>query len=255
MKKLSALFLLLFCFSLSQAYAQFEGKVVFNNYDIESGSRVKGDDSFTMYITPDRMLLQGENSYNVRGNFTTEGLLIRHKERDFVFLNGEKTAMKITKEGITSFMNLFGDDADEEVEETESDFSYTQTGESKNINGFTAEKFVFTEDDSNDRVEVWMTRDLDINWGILAEPWGDNMQFLTDSELPFNLIFKEGYFPVKWDQYEDGELTESMEAEVTSTDIAREAVEISPDIKVVSLSDYLFEQMRKNAQQNEGDSK
>lgn len=256
MKKLSVLFLLLFCFSLSQGFAQFEGKIVFNNYDIESGSREKGDDSFTMYITPDRMLVQGENSYNVQGNFKTEGLLIRHKERDFVFLTGDKTAMKITKEGITSFMNMFGDDTDQDVKKAESDFNYTRTGESKNISGYNAEKFVFTSDDSDDKVEVWMTKGLDINWGILAEPWGDNLQFITSDELPFNLIFEEGYFPVAWHQYEDGELTESIEAEISSSPVASSVVEIASDIKVVSLQDYIFEQMRKNAQQqNSGDSK
>jgi hypothetical protein len=246
MKKLSLLAILIFCFSLNQSLAQFEGKIRFQDYEIKSGDKQKDDDAFTMFVTKDRILLKGDKGYKVGGSLETEGVLIRHKEKDFVFMTGEKEAMSISKSGITSFMNMFGGDARGELKQAESNIKIKKTGESKKLNGYSAEKFVITDRKKPAaRSEVWMTKAVDINWGILAESWGDNLKGFTGSELPLDLIFNEGYFPILWEQYENDTLTDVVETEITATDIAREMVEISSDVKVLSFQNYLFEQMRK----------
>ncbi len=248
MKKLSLVPVLFLCFSFNPAFAQFEGKIQFDNYKMVSGEKQKDDNSFIMFITPDRILLEGNNdeSYKVGGSLETEGILVRHKEKDFVFLTGEKQAMKISKDGITSFMNMFGDDAKQSMDQAESNIKYEKTGESKEVGGYSCDKFIFTDTEKPDeRSEVWMTKGLDINWGMLSEPWGENMKGFAGSDLPLDLIFEEGYFPIKWEQYQGDTLTETADATVTSTDVARSMVELSPDIQIVSLQEYLFKQMRK----------
>lgn len=246
MKKLSFLFLILFFFSFGEAFGQFEGRIQFKNYDVVSGEKeLNEDDGFTLFVTPDRMLLQGESSYKVGGSLETEGILIRHQEQDFVFLTGDKQAMQITKAGITSFMNMFGSDGQGEVERAESNLKYQKTGESRQIAGYACDKFVFSDkDEPNNYTVVWMTKDLNINWGILAEPWGDNMKGFADSDLPLNLFFEEGYFPMKWEHYENDRLESVTDVDVTPTDVARSIIEIESDVKIVSLQDYLFQQMR-----------
>lgn len=248
MKKISLVSALFLCFSFNPAFAQFEGKIQFDNYEIVSGEKQKDDDSFVMFITPDRILLEGnsDKSYKVGGSLETEGILVRHKEKDFVFLTGEKRAMKISKDGITSFMNMFGEDAKQSMDQAESNIKYEKTGESEEVGGYPCDKFIFTDSEKPDeRSEVWMTKELDINWGMLSEPWGENMKGFAGSDLPLELIFDEGYFPIKWEQYQGDTLTETANATVSSTDVARSMVELSPDIQIVSLQEYLFEQMRK----------
>lgn len=247
MKKLSLLTVLFFCFSLNQSYAQFEGQIQIDSYEIESGEKQKDDDSFTMYITKDRILLQGDQGYKVGGQLETEGILVRHKEKDFVFLTGEKQAMQITKAGITSFMNMFGDDARGEVQNAESNLTIKRTGESQQVNGYSSEKFIITNTEKpEERSEVWMTKGVDINWGILAESWDSNMKGFSGGDFPLNLIFDEGYFPVKWEQFKNDTQISGADVEVTSTDVARSKVELPSDVKIVSLQDYLFQQMRKS---------
>lgn len=246
MKKLLFLFILVFCFALSDSFGQFEGRIQFKSYEVESGEKeLDEDDGFTLLITPDRMLLQGESRYKVGGALETEGILIRHNEKDFVFLTGERRAMRITKAGITSFMNMFGSDARGDVAEAEQTMDFRNTGEQARVQGYAAEKFVITDsDEPNEHSEVWMTRELDINWGILAEPWGDNMKGFAGSDLPLSLFFEDGYFPVKWEHYKNDELTSVTEVEVTPTAIERSMVDIESNVEIVSLQDYLFQQAR-----------
>ena len=247
MKKISVAFVLFFGLAFNHAEAQFEGKIQFQDYEIKSGEKVKDNDAFIMYVTSDRILLQGDQGYKVGGTLETEGILVRHKEKDFVFLTGKKQAMQITKSGITSFMNMFGNDAKGKAESAESNLKIKNTGENKQVNGYDAEKFIITDTEKPDeRSEVWMTKGLDINWGILAESWDTNMDGFTGGNLPLNLIFDEGYFPIKWEQFKNGKQISGADVEVTSTDIARSKVELPSDVKVVSLQDYLFQQMRNN---------
>ncbi len=246
MKKLSLIALLVFGFSFGNAVAQFEGTIEFTGYEMTNGEKQPAEDAFTLFITPESMLLQGSEGYKMGGKIHTEGILIRHNEKDFVVLTGENRAMRITKEGITSMMNMFGGDAksdvQREMEEANSNMNIEATGESMTIGGYATEKFVITDKENPDKQGVaWMTKGLDINWGILAEPWGDNMGGIDMNNFPKELIFDDGYFPVKWEQYENGALTSSWEATITKTDLARSKVQIPSNVKVLNWQQFLFE--------------
>lgn len=246
MKKLSLIAILVLGFSFGNAMAQFEGTIEFTGYEVTNGEKQQQDDAFTLFITPESMLLQGKEGYKVGGKIQTEGILIRHNEKDFVILTGENRAMRITKDGITSMMNMFGGDAQndvqKEMEEASSNLNIEATGESMSIDGYTAEKFIITDKEETGKQGVaWMTKGLDINWGILAEPWGNSMGGVDINNFPRELIFDDGYFPVKWEQYEDGALTSSWEAKITKTNLARSKVQIPSDVKVMNWQQFLFE--------------
>lgn len=244
MKKQSSLFftLLLLFLTTDYAHAQFEGKVVYNSYELESGEKVNRD-RFTMFVTPDRILLQGDNSYDFMGNIKTEGVLIRLDFEDFVFLTGKDKALKISKMDITSMMNLFGGNSDEKGSDTE--INYERTGERENINGFDSEKFIFSDEENNgDYVTVWMTQDLKFNWGMLAEPWGDGVEGMISGDFPISLIFEEGYFPLRIESYQSGVLKTVTEAgEINESSIAKAMVQIPSGVSVLSLQNYLFQQL------------
>ena len=59
------------------ALAQFEGTVRYSSYEIKNGNQKESQDQFVMHVTPDRIMLQGENKYDFIGNIKTEGVLIR----------------------------------------------------------------------------------------------------------------------------------------------------------------------------------
>lgn len=245
MKKRSPviLALLLIFVSADYSFAQFEGKVVYSSYELESGEKVNKD-RFTMFVTADRILLQGENRYDFMGDIKTEGVLVRLDFEDFVFLTGDEKALKISKTDITSIMNMFGNGS-EANSDSDLEVGYEKTGESEMISGYSSEKFIFSEEDqSNDYVEVWMTRDLRFNWGMLAEPWGNDIDGMINGDFPVSLIFEDGYFPLRIEAYSDGELKSITEAvEINESSIAKAMVQIPSGVAVLSLQNYLFQKL------------
>ncbi len=225
--------------------AQFEGRILYDSYEIDaSGARQKGD-QFTMHITPERILLQGENRYSFVGSIQTEGVLVRLDYEDFIFLTGSAEVLKISKADIVAMMNMFGGGNGEDIEP---DVNYRHTGENKTIKGYRCEKFVFTDKENPAYTsEIWMTKGVNINWGMLAEPWGDKTEKMLGEDIPFKLIFEEGYLPLVVESYDNGNLTSIMEAtEISETSIAKALVQIPSGVKMLSFQDYLFRKMSQN---------
>jgi len=238
--------LFMLAFFVQPVYAQFEGKITFNEYDYSAKGSKQKQDQFTMYITPDRILLQGDKDYKVMGSIRTEGILVRLDFKDFVFLTGDSKVLKISKSDINSMMNMFGDDNSSSQSNAGTDkIDYDKTGETKTIQGYKCEKFVFHDKDhETKKTVVWMTKGIDVNWGMLAEPWGNNVDNMITGDFPTDLIFKEKYFPLKADSYEDDELASTIEAsEVKKSSIARAMVQVPSGVKVLSFQDYLFQKM------------
>lgn len=247
-KTFSSLFslLLLTIMIAGPAKAQFEGKIQYSSYEFSSdGSKEKSDD-FTMFITPERILLQGNNEYKVMGSIKTEGILVRLDFEDFVFLSGDQSALKISKADITSMMNMFDNGSKNSRKELEdTDVDYEKTGEKSSIKGYSAEKFIFRDKEAkNEHSVVWMTRDIDVNWGMLAEPWGNSSGQNIAAGLPTDLIFKEKHFPLKMENYKNDKLVGMTEVtEISRSNVARGMVQVPSGIKVLSFQDYLFQKM------------
>ena len=235
---------LFFLFSLSSVQAQFEGKIVFDSYEVSPDGSRKQIDQYNLFITNDRILLDGNKKYNVVGSIQTEGVLVRLDFEDFVFLNGEETALKISKQDITSMMNFFTNGNSENIVDGEQ-LNYRKTGERKVIKGYSTEEFIFTDrDNSNDYAVVWMTDNLKVDWGMLSEKWGNADLDMLGEDLSFDLVFKEGYFPLLMEAYRAGELRELTEvSHISESSIARAMVQIPSGVKVLSFQDYLFSKM------------
>jgi len=237
--------LMVACFT-QPATAQFEGKISFSSYDYSAQGTEEKQDEFTMFLTPDRILLQGDKKYDFMGSIKTEGVLVRLDFQDFVFLTGDEKALKISKTDITSMMNMFdnGGNQSKEVADKGDDIDYERTNETATIKGYNCEKFIFRdEENKNSHTEVWMTKELQVNWGMLAESWDGNAKAIINS-LPTDLVFKENYFPLKVEVFQNEELTSRMEAtEVNESSIARAMVQVPSGVEVLSFQDYLFQKM------------
>ncbi|MDZ7773731.1 MAG: DUF4412 domain-containing protein [Balneolaceae bacterium] len=232
------------------ALAQFQGTITFDSYQIEDGER-RDADTFTLHLTPERILLQGEYSYDSNMPFKTEGMLVRLDFEDFVFLTGNDMALTITKDDLTSFMTMFSGEAasmQQQAEEADERIDYERTGEMRQIQGYSCEKFVFRDrENPNQHTEIWMTDGLDINWGMLAESWLDSPSMLGGSDLSFTPVFQEGFFPMRIDHFgEDGKVSVTEVRSIDQSSVARAMVEIPSGVQVLSLQDFLFQQMNGN---------
>lgn len=237
--------LLVASFSQQPAAAQFEGKITFDSYTYSSEGVEEKDDNFTLFVTPDRILLQGEKEYGFMESIQTEGVLVRLDFEDFVFLTGNNEALKISKSDITSMMSMFenGQNASKAADKADN-VDYERTGETTTIHGYEVDKFIFRDNDEpNEHTEVWMTNQLDVNWGMLAEGWSGSAQNIISS-LPTNLVFNEKYFPLQVEVFNNDQLVSKLEAtEVNTSSIAKAMVQVPSGVKVLSFQDYLFQKM------------
>lgn len=232
--------LMVACFT-QPAVGQFEGKITYSSYEYsDEGNRAKQDE-FTLYITPQRIMLQGNKGYRFMGSIETEGVLVRLDQQDFIFMTGEEEALSITKSDIVSMMNMFGSNTN--TSGNDEQINYTRTNDSKTIKGYECDKFVF-RDDEGEKTVVWMTKAIDVNWGMLAEPWGNNADNLISGGFPMDVIFKEKYFPIKVEGYKNGQVVSVLEAtEIKKSPVPASIVEVPPGIQVLSFQDYLFRKM------------
>lgn len=236
-------FIMVACFT-QPVSAQFEGKISFTSYEYSAEGTEEKQDEFTMFITPDRILLQGEKEYKFMDAIETEGVLVRLDFQDFVFLTGDKNVLKISKSDITGMMNFLGNASSSDVTKQTEGINYERTNETATIKGYECEKFIFRdEDDADQHTEVWMTKQLKMNWGMLAEPWSGGAGAIVNS-LPMDLVFKEDYFPLKVEAYQNGKLVSTLEAtEVNGSPIAKAMVQVPSGVQVLSFQDYLFQVM------------
>lgn len=244
MKKTISLFAIIFTVCSINAYAQFEGKIAYKVYEMDNGSQQQKE-NFTAFITPQRILFQGSESMEVPGNIETQGLLVRLDKKDFVLFTSSNSALSITKSEVTSFMNMFGQKSSGTSSKIKKSVNIEQTGETKTIGGYQAQKFVITDpNEKNKKAVLWMTQEVDINWGMIADPWGNSMQFMTDDDFPTKLIFKEGWLPLQGEFYEKGQVEGGLTAKVQAVNVDKSRVHLSPDVTVKSLGQYLFNSMR-----------
>jgi len=242
MKKASYLFsamLMVACFT-QPVSAQFEGQITYESYEYEEDEKQKTDE-FALFITPERILLQGEKQYQFMDAIETEGVLVRLDFEDFVFLTGEDNVLKISKMDITSFMNMVSGESDtQEMEEQTENINYERTGETQTIRGYDSEKIIFRDDsEGGEYMAVWMTKDINVNWGMLAEPWSGDIEAVINN-FPMKLIFEENYFPVRAENYDGNGLKSVIEAtEINESSVARAMVNIPSGVKVLGLWDFL----------------
>jgi len=234
-------------FGLS-AQAQFQGHIVMNLYSEEKG--VQETNMVNMYVTGDRIMLQGDESVKLQKGLNAQGLLVRHDKNDFIVLTGEKDAMQITKNDIESMMQMasaFG--GNNQSPDATPKTSYRYTDRTKTILGYEcAEMIIEEEGKKDDYLSVWLTKGIDINWGMLAEPWKNMSADIENSfKIPRDAVFSSDNFPLLVERYKNGKV--ATVAEVTQlerTSVAKAMVELPQGVNLVGFGDFMFRMMMQN---------
>ncbi|MGN8224242.1 DUF4412 domain-containing protein [Gracilimonas sp. BCB1] len=242
----TALFLLAILYS-SSAFAQFEGHITMNLYGENNGQKEVSE--LNLYATADRIMIKGEESLEVMGKVSAGGLLIRNDMKDFIIMTEKDKALQATKTGIESLVEMLfswaGESESSSSDTPEAEYEYTDR--TKTILGYeTTELIVRSTDDPENYLSVWLTPGIDINWGMLAEPW-KGMPKDIDKELngmSQDVIFKGKNFPLMIEVVEGEERQVVMDVKnVNRSSIAKAMVEVPSGVQLISLQEYIFSMM------------
>lgn len=242
----TALFLLAILYS-SSAFAQFEGHITMNLYGENNGQKEVSE--LNLYATADRIMIKGEESLEVMGKVSAGGLLIRNDMKDFIIMTEKDKALQATKTGIESLVEMLfswaGESESSSSDAPEAEYEYTDR--TKTILGYeTTELIVRSTEDPENYLSVWLTPGIDINWGMLAEPW-KGMPKDIDKELngmSQDVIFKGKNFPLMIEVVEGDERHVVMDVKnVNRSSIAKAMVEVPSGVQLISLQEYIFSMM------------
>ncbi|HBX66733.1 MAG TPA: hypothetical protein DEG32_11455 [Balneolaceae bacterium] len=239
-------FALLIALSSSAAYAQFEGQVTMNLFSYDNGQPEVSE--LNLFATKDRIMIKGEENMELMGGISSGGLLIRNDMKDFVIMTESDKALQATKAGIESMVEMMFSWAGESESDSEGpEVEYVFTDRQKTINGYeTTEMIVKDAENPNKHISVWLTPGIDINWGMLAEPW-KGMPKSMDKELngmSQDVFFKGKNFPMMIESVEGEERTKVMEVRnVNRSSIAKAMVEVPSGVQLISLQEFIFNMM------------
>lgn len=231
----------------SATYAQFEGQITIKTYSEENGRPQTSE--INLYTTSNRIILKGESTMNVMDSFDASGLLIRNDKKDFVVLMGENKALQFTKEeleGVFQMAGMMGGNENERPN-VDSDTKFTYTNKTRKILGYDSTELLIENNENESSVSVWLTSGIDINWGMLAEPWKNVPVTMKLSTNRVTQEFKSQNFPMMVEVHEDGKTKIAMEvSNINKSSIAKAMVEIPAGVSLIGLQEMIFSMMMGN---------
>jgi hypothetical protein len=239
--------LILFCsvFSIS-AYAQFEGQISMNLYSQDNGETEVN--KLNLYATADRILIKGEEHFDVMSQIETDGILIRNDRKDFVIMTSKDQALQVTKveiEGLVDMMASWSGNSSDDKPTRKTKYSFSDR--TQNIMGYKAAEFIVEDvEDPGKHLSIWLTNDIDVNWGMLGERW-NKLPAEIDAEvngMAQEIIFKGKNFPLKIEAVDNGTRTTIMDVtNVNRSSVARAMVEVPSGVSLMSFKDFVFQMM------------
>jgi hypothetical protein len=231
----------------SQAFAQFEGQITMKlNSEVSPGKYEANE--MNLYATGNRIFLQGDQSVSFSDDLDASGLLIRNDKKDFIVLMGENKGLQFTKEELEGFFQMAGMMAGENSDvDVDSNTDYRYTDRTKTIMGYECAELLIENTQSNNSMSIWLTSGIDINWGMLAEPWKNIPESMRESSSRLTQEFKSKNFPMLIEVNEKGNKETVFEVtNVNKSSIAKAMVEIPSGVNLMGLQEFIFSMMMGN---------
>tara|TARA_R110002096_G_scaffold329006_6_gene523096 strand:- start:64170 stop:64952 length:783 start_codon:yes stop_codon:yes gene_type:complete len=250
---LSFILTLAFVMFSQVASAQFQGQIKMNVYGNSDGDIEVNE--VNMYVTANRIFLKGEDKVSFADGMESGGLLIRNDSKDFILLMSDKEALQITKSEIEGLFDMAsmvgGGKANAKMDGKDVKPSYRYSNKTRTINGFKSAEMI-VEDSSEKKkgsyLSIWLTPNIDINWGMLSEPWKNLPEEVetTVNGMSRETIFNGKNFPTLIEYY-DSEKDETIKImEVTSikeSNVAKAMVQIPAGVNLVGISELMWKMM------------
>ena len=231
------------------AQAQFQGQTTMNLYGEENG--IREVNKLNMYVTSDRIFLKGEEDMNFGDAFNSGGMLIRNDKKDFVVLMEGNDALQVTKSEVEGLFKMFlswGGESSKGGSQRDN-MNYEYTDNTRTINGYETYELLISSSENDAKMSVWLTPNIDINWGMLAEPW-KNLPADADkavNRISRDAVFSGKNFPMLIEVTGKKGTEKVMEVDtISESSIAKAMVEIPAGVNLIGVTELMFKMMSGN---------
>lgn len=241
---LSLLFIADGLFNLVQA--QFEGEM---NFLLQDLREEREETTLHLVFSKNRISLESASSMYIMPGLNTNSVLVRNDYNDFLFRTGQNEAYQIAKNDIDALVNLInrvqGNDTSLQKPGFNWDEQVSETGNTRTINGYETREFELIREDKNERVYVWLTDQIKVNWGLLLEAWHSTGSEQLDENIPIELIMNRNSFPLLIEVYKDDSILFRAEnVRINTSNFDRSKIQIDSDMQLLGLSDLMMNMIR-----------
>lgn len=240
-----------FCMQTAQAGTSdesvFEGKITLARYSVDASGKQEVRSRTPLIVHPDYILLEqsGGSSVDLLGNVKASGIIVRQKQQDFVFLTTDQNAVVMNKQELQQMINML-DAMRGNNQESHSEVNNIQlksTDEYKELDGYSVQKWKLIPDEGVSEWHIWVTDELVIPWGLLAENWLTRRTLF--SGLPVEEWLEEKKLPLQAEFWNGGKLAEVIKIEdITTRSIDDTRFQIPDGYKRITFQQMLFDRMR-----------
>lgn len=232
--------------------AQFEGEISFlvtnptqprnqNNQPVQ----------MDMTFTKNRISIDSNVSMDVMAGLSAKGVLVRHDKQDFIVITDQNEGLQVAKSDLESLVNLMNQMKGRQQNVSSKPFAWeerlVETGEEKVIHGYNAEQFILKGETEGEYVSVWLTDDINVDWGLLSDAWYAIGSKQIDQEVPIEIVMNNQSFPLLVESYFNDQVV--FKAESISVDedtFDRTKTRLSASIKLIGLTDLMMNMFRQN---------
>ena len=228
--------------------AQFEGQIRMNFYSYSNEGVQLNANEMNLYITDQRILLKSTDEIDIyNGTMKASGLLIRSDTQDFVIMSGGKEALQFTKQELESMFSMITMLIGDQNQPEETNINYIYTNKTRTIKGFKATELLFkNNEDNGSSLSIWLTNELDIDWGILSKPW-NNVPSFSPQMNQITQELKSRNFPLLIEVKENENTSTLFEViEFNNSRIAKDMVVIPAGLELRSLQELIIKAMMSN---------
>ncbi|MDI6400887.1 hypothetical protein QLX67_02680 [Balneolaceae bacterium ANBcel3] len=225
---------------------EFQGEMTLTRFFSDApGQNIK----VSVYVHPDFLMFQNPDGavMSLMGNHRAHTVIVRNQRNDIVFLTSDNKALVMRKQEVQQMIQMMENIAQAHGQSLKSGPSYqfTQKEEEKHINGWHARKWGATSRETSGEWHLWVTRDLNMPWGMLSEDWLTRYSFI--SELPISQWLNENKIPLQGELMSDGKMVEGFSIESISEEAIHPSRFTIPETyQQVTFQQLLFGQMRNN---------
>lgn len=230
----------------AQAQSEFTGSFVIQARQFDGQGNATGSRDIPMAVSPHRIKVMGINRLDptaVTRNLGANDMLIRLDREDFIFQTSDTEAVVVKKQELQLMMNMLNPNAARPNQaQSSSNTSIRETNETATVNGYRTRKVIVTDADRNVEHHAWVTRDININMGMLAESW---MNVLPIGEItPFTHIVDDMGTPVRIETRRNDQVIGQVDIKDVNTNMDRSVLEVPGGVKLVTLQEMMLNRMR-----------
>ena len=204
-----------------------------------------------MVFTKNRIFVDSNVSMNVMAGLQAQGVLVRHDLQDFVVITNQQEALTVAKSDLENLIILINRMKGREQVSANEPFPWeerlVQTGEQMDILGYNSHQFILKGNKEGEYASVWLTEEIIVDWGLLSDAWYAIGAKQVDQEVPIEIVMNNQSFPLLIEAYENDQLVFKAESvSINETSFDRSKTRLSPDLKVIGLTDLMMNMFRQN---------